>query len=150
RGVPRRRRRVHPDGPGCGRRGPRRRQAALLAALFALVTGVLVLLLLTSVAARTTVPNLRGLPRAGVVARPRRLPVRPAFSARYSDRASGIAIAQNPSAGTRVQDGSTVRVVVSKGPPPVRVPGLVGQASSPAENTLASRGLRYVVTPVPA
>jgi serine/threonine-protein kinase len=150
RGVQARRRRVHPGALRGGPRGPRRRQVALLATLFALVTTLLVLLLLTSVAARTTVPNLRGLPRAGVVARARRLHVRPAFSARYSARTSGIAIAQNPSAGTRVLDGSTVRVVVSKGPPPVRVPGLVGQASGAAENTLANSGLRYVVTLVPA
>jgi hypothetical protein len=105
---------------------------------------------LTSVAARTTVPNLRGLPRGGVEARARRLHVRPAFSARYSDSVRGIAIAQNPTAGTHVLDGSTVRVVVSKGPPPVRVPALVGQPSGSAENQLASVGLRYGATLVPA
>jgi hypothetical protein len=76
--------------------------------------------------------------------------VRPAFSARYSDRASGIAIAQDPVAGTRVLDGSTVRVIVSQGPPPVRVPALIGRPSGSAENLLASVGLRYAVTPVPS
>jgi hypothetical protein len=137
-------------GGRVGPRGPRRRQLALLATLFALIAGALVAFLLTDVAARTTVPDLRGLPRGGVEARARRLHVRPAFSARYSERASGIAIAQNPVAGTRVLDGSTVRVVVSKGPPPVRVPALIGRPSGSAENLLASVGLRYAVTPVPA
>jgi hypothetical protein len=132
-----------------GPRGPRRR-LALLATLFALIAGALVAFLLSNVAARTTVPDLRGLPRGGVEARARRLHVRPAFSARYSDRASGIAIAQTPVAGTRVLDGSTVRVVVSKGPPPVRVPAVIGRPSGSAENLLASVGLRYAVTPVPA
>jgi serine/threonine-protein kinase len=152
---------VLPDGPRSKRRarlgarhagppGPRRRQLALLVTLFALIAGALVAFLLSNVAARTTVPDLRGLPRGGVEARARRLHVRPAFSASYSDRASGISIAQNPVAGTRVLDGSTVRVVVSKGPPPVRVPGLIGRLSGSAENLLASVGLRYALTPVPA
>jgi serine/threonine-protein kinase len=150
RDGPRGKRRTRLGGRGVGRRGPRRRQLALLATLFALIAGALVAFLLTNVAARTTVPDLRGLPRGGVEARARRLHVRPAFSARYSERASGIAIAQNPVAGTRVLDGSTVRVVVSKGPPPVRVPALIGRPSGSAENLLASVGLRYALTPVPS
>jgi hypothetical protein len=76
--------------------------------------------------------------------------VRPTFSARYSERANGIAIAQKPVAGTRVLDGSTVRVVVSKGPPPVRVPAVVGESSGSAESVLGSTGLRYNVALVPA
>jgi hypothetical protein len=76
--------------------------------------------------------------------------VRPAFSARYSERASGIAIAQRPAAGTRVLDGSTVRVVVSEGPPPVRVPAVIGEPSGSAESALGSAGLRYNVALVPA
>jgi serine/threonine-protein kinase len=131
--------------------GPnRRRQLALLAALVALAAGALVALQLADVAASTTVPDLRGLPRGGVLARARRLHVRPAFSARYSERESGIAIAQRPAAGTRVLDGSTVRVVVSEGPPPVRVPAVVGEPSGSAEGALGSAGLRYSVTLVPA
>jgi serine/threonine-protein kinase len=150
RDVPRRKRRRRLGGRRVSPRRPRRRQVALLATLFALVAGALVAFLLTDVAARTTVPDLRGLPRGGVEARARRLHVRPAFSARYSDRASGIAIAQNPAAGTHVLDGATVRVVFSKGPPPVRVPALIGRPSGSAENLLASVRLRYAITPVPA
>jgi serine/threonine-protein kinase len=150
RDVPRRRRGMPRGGPRGSTRGPRRRRAAVPAALIVLAAAALAAFLLTNVAARTTVPNLRGLPRGGVEARARRLHVRPAFSARYSDSSTGIAIAQNPSAGTRVLDGSTVRVVVSKGPRPVRVPALVGQPSGSAESLLASVGLRYGVTLVPA
>jgi eukaryotic-like serine/threonine-protein kinase len=135
-------------GPGAGPN--RRRQLAMLAALAALAAGALVALQLADVAASTTVPDLRGLPRGGVLARARRMHVRPAFSARYSERASGIAIAQKPAAGTRVLDGSTVRVVVSEGPPPVRVPAVVGEPSGSAESALGSAGLRYNVTLVPA
>jgi eukaryotic-like serine/threonine-protein kinase len=148
--APRKRRRRRRGGGRAGTHGGRRRQVVLLVTLFALVAGALVAFLLTSVAASTTVPNLRGLPRGGVEARARRLHVRPAFSARYSDTASGIAIAQNPVAGTHVLDGSTVRVVVSRGPPPVSVPALVGRPSGSAEDVLASVGLRYGATLVPA
>jgi hypothetical protein len=118
--------------------------------MLALAAGALVVFELADVAASTTVPDLRGLPRGGVLARARRLHVRPAFSSRYSDRATGIAIAQNPAAGTRVIDGSTVRVVVSEGPPPVKVPRVVGESSGSAESRLSGARLRYRVALVPA
>jgi hypothetical protein len=49
-----------------------------------------------------------------------------------------------------VADGSIVRVLLSAGPPPVSVPGVVGQPSVSAESKLAAAGLRYGVTFVPA
>jgi PASTA domain-containing protein len=76
--------------------------------------------------------------------------VQPAFSARYANAATGIAVAQTPSAGTRVADGATVHVVLSAGPPPVKVPDVVGRPSAPAESALADAGLRYGVTLVGA
>jgi hypothetical protein len=106
--------------------------------------------LLTGAAARTTVPELRGIPRGGVEARARRTHVQPTFSTRYSEAASGIAVAQDPAPGTRITDGSTVSVVLSAGPPPVAVPDIVGQPSRSAERVLASTGLRYDVTLVAA
>jgi len=109
----------------------------------------LAIFLLAGASARTTVPELRGLPRGGVEARARRLHVQPAFVSHYSDAAMGIAIAQTPSAGARIADGSAVRVILSAGPPPVKVPGVVGQASASAESRLVSAGLRYGVSLVP-
>jgi hypothetical protein len=96
------------------------------------------------------VPELRGLPRDGVVARARRLDVRPAFSSRQSETAAGIAIAQRPSPGTRVTDGANVEVVLSSGPPPVSVPNVVGRPSGTAENAVTTAGLRYTTTLVAA
>lgn len=102
-------------GAGIHARGPRR--IALLAALLALGAGILAVILLgQAAAAHTSVPELRGLPREGVEARARHLHVRPAFSSSHSTRSAGIAIAQDPSSGTRVADGATVHVVLSSGP----------------------------------
>lgn len=147
-----------PGGPASastsGRRTdvpPRRpRRIALLVALLALGGGILAMVLLSEAAARTSVPDLRGLPRAGVNARARRLHVKPAFSTSHSSAALGMAIKQDPAPGTRVAKGSVVHVVLSSGPPPVSVPGVVGETSALAESRLSHAGLRYAVTLVAA
>jgi hypothetical protein len=142
---------ARPPSHRAGRTPPRRRRIALLAALLVLVGCVLAVVLITGGGARTTVPMLRGLPRGGVIARARRLHVQPAFSTRHSqDAAAGIAIAQDPSPGTRLGDGSTVNVVLSSGPPPVSVPGVVGRSSASAASLIANAGLRYSVAHVAA
>ena len=128
----------------------RRHVFAALAGLLLLAGGAIVAFVLSGERARTTVPELRRLPRGGVEARARRLHVRPAFSKQYSGVAEGIAIAQRPAAGARVLDGSTVRVMLSAGPPPVPVPDVVGQSAESAESMLTNAGLRYGVTVVAA
>jgi eukaryotic-like serine/threonine-protein kinase len=109
-----------PPAPSAGRsadtRAGRARRIVLLVALLALGGGVLAAILLTRAGARTSVPQLRGLPRAGVEARARRLHVRPAFSTSHSATAAGLAIAQDPAPGRRVSSGATVHVVLSSGP----------------------------------
>jgi serine/threonine protein kinase len=105
------------DRRGAGGQASRRRRLALAAALLGLGAGVLAVVLLgQAAAAHTSVPELRGLPRAGVQARARRLHMHTVFSTNHSPTAAGIAIAQNPSSGTRVSDGATVHVVLSSGP----------------------------------
>ncbi len=145
--------RESPQG-ATGRRGgagaQRRRRIAVPAALLLAIGGALALFLLTRAAPRTTVPELQGLPRGGVEARARRLHVRPVFAASHSETTAGIAIAQSPSAGARIAEESPVRVILSSGPPPVTVPGVVGQPSAAAESALASAGLRYAATLVAA
>lgn len=136
-------RRAAPDGR-------RRRLLAVLAAVLVIAAGVIAVLVLAASTAHTSVPSLRGLPRGGVEARARRMHVRPAFSTRYSQAPVGIALNQDPAAGTRVAEDSTVRVVLSAGPPPVRVPGVLGSSSSAAESTLANAGLRYALAFVAA
>ena len=139
-----------PPAPPPRRRGAlarvyRSRPIALVALILALLGGAVAAFVLGG-AARTKVPELRGLPRGGVEARARRLHLRPTFSTRYSAAAAGVAIAQNPAPGKQVAEGSIVRVLLSAGPPPVRVPAIVGQPSVSAESRLAAAGLRYRVT----
>jgi serine/threonine-protein kinase len=145
------------DGPGPPRRPPqgaggmrRRRSAVVLGSLLVVAACVVAAVLLSAGAARTTVPELRRLHRQGVEARARRLHLRPAFSIRYDETAKGLAIAQSPSPGTRVADGSTVHVVLSAGPPPVTIPSVVGESTATAESTIANAGLRYGATAVAA
>jgi serine/threonine-protein kinase len=49
--------------------------------------------------------------------------------------------ATNPSAGTELQVGSPVTVLVSSGPAPVRVPDVTGQSQTAAEATLTNASL---------
>jgi eukaryotic-like serine/threonine-protein kinase len=53
----------------------------------------------------------------------------------------GLVIATEPAAGTRLPVGSTVTVLVSSGPSPVRVPDTVGQTRTAAESALVTAEL---------
>jgi serine/threonine-protein kinase len=143
--MPRRPTAGQPAGHGRPRRG------LVLALLVLVAAGAAVSAVMLALgASRTTVPALRGLPRSGVEARARRLGLQPLFLRRYSSAPVGIAVAQVPSAGSRVGDGSAVRVVLSAGPRPVHVPNVVGISSTSAEAVLAASHLRYGLTPVVA
>jgi len=53
----------------------------------------------------------------------------------------GQVISQDPGAGTNVDPGASVDLVVSKGPAPVNVPGVEGLSQSAAQVTITSAGL---------
>ncbi len=135
------------EGPG---RVYRRRRLALGAAVLAAFAGALIAAMLASASGHTTVPDLRGLPRGGVQARAKRLDVHPAFLASYSESTPGIAIAQYPPAGSHVSSGSTVRVTLSAGPPPVSVPSVVGKGTQAAQEAISDAGLRFAASEVVA
>ena len=60
----------------------------------------------------------------------------------YSDSvAQGNVISQDPSAGTKVDAGTNVNIVVSLGSRPVSVPSVVGVSESNARQMIASAGL---------
>jgi beta-lactam-binding protein with PASTA domain len=67
-------------------------------------------------------------------------------SSKFSEKvADGRVISVSPSAGTRVDSGSNVALVVSKGPPPVVVPNLVDLPRRKAIAALAAVGLKAKV-----
>ena len=64
------------------------------------------------------------------------------FSEKVKD---GVVISVRPKAGTIVDSGSRVELVVSKGPPPVTVPNLIDMPRDRAVSTLRGLGLRVKV-----
>ncbi|MFX8766432.1 PASTA domain-containing protein, partial [Acinetobacter baumannii] len=54
------------------------------------------------------------------------------------DVASGLVVATEPGAGSRVDKKSTVTVLVSKGPQPHDIPALAGQPLATAQSAFAA------------
>jgi hypothetical protein len=127
----------------------RRRYLALLGAVIALLLAMLAAALLTSTKF-VRVPNLRGLTRAGVLAKVRVHDLRALFTTRYATAPPGSVIAQHPGYGARVSDGTRIRVVFSAGLPPVEVPQLVGEKASDAQAILGRLQLVPALAQVPA
>ena len=60
--------------------------------------------------------------------------------------AVGQVIRQSPDPGTKLQEGAKVTITVSKGPPPVTIPNLVGQPAADARATLKALGFKVKET----
>jgi serine/threonine-protein kinase len=87
-------------------------------------------------------PKVEGLSGAHAVARLRAAGFKPTTKTQPSATASqGIVIGTEPPAGTELQLGSAVSVLVSSGPLQVRVPNVVGQSRTAAEAALTNAGL---------
>jgi hypothetical protein len=129
----------------------RRRNLAALGAVFLLMAAMIVGALLLSGGGHVRVPGLTGLRRGQVLARTRRLALEPAFRHRYSTAPKGTVIAQRPRARQSVSQGTAVRVVLSAGPPPVKVPDVGGEAAAQAQASLTALGLhaRIITTIAP-
>jgi hypothetical protein len=59
---------------------------------------------------------------------------------------SGSVISENPAAGTMVQPGTAVALVISQGPQPVAVPNVVGATQAAAEGAITGAGLTFTET----
>jgi serine/threonine-protein kinase len=92
---------------------------------------------------RPTVPNVVNQPEgdARAAIQGEGLQVE-AGSSPSSTIAAGNVIEQNPAPGTEVEPGSTVRILISTGPEPVSVPGVVGVPRDEAVAILGDAGLR--------
>jgi beta-lactam-binding protein with PASTA domain len=86
--------------------------------------------------------NVEGLSAGEAVGKLRKAAFKPTTKTQSSATVSaGKVIGTNPPAGTLLQLGSPVTVLVSSGPEAVHVPDIVGQSLSSAEATLANAGL---------
>ena len=72
------------------------------------------------------------------------------FGEGYSTRPIGQIISQQPEAGRRVAPGSTLAVVISRGPQAITVPDVKGQGYAQAANQLAALGLVAARRDVPS
>jgi serine/threonine-protein kinase len=92
--------------------------------------------------ASAALPTVEGLSAAQATARLRKAGFKPATKTQPSTTiASGKVIGTDPPAGTELQLGSGVTVLVSSGPEVVHVPDVVGQSQRAAEATLTNAGL---------
>jgi serine/threonine-protein kinase len=69
----------------------------------------------------------------------------PSVSEEESSTAEGEVIRQSPSAGSEVEPGSTVAIVVSKGKKQAKVPNVIGKLRSEAVQAVREAGLKPTV-----
>jgi serine/threonine-protein kinase len=116
----------------------------------AISLGVLLLLLAAAAGAwfvlaqdeTTSVPAVEGLPADQAVERLEADGFRVALSTAASDAPAGTVFEQDPSAGSEVDEGSTVAIRVSGGPDTVAVPNAVGLPESEARDRLVDAGFQ--------
>ncbi len=88
------------------------------------------------------VVDVRGKPRKDAVATLQALGLKVSVTEEYDEKVeAGLVVSQDPKGGTTVFAGTTVTLVVSKGPPVVVVPDVVGESRADAARMLESRGL---------
>ena len=91
--------------------------------------------------ASVAAPGLVGLDEEAAATRAADLGLRLSIERQESDDVAGLVIAQRPAAGSFLSSGGSVRVVVSRGPPPVDVPAdLAGTAAADAQARLENAG----------
>jgi hypothetical protein len=124
-------------------------------AVFALVLGLLLALAVAAKVltgpATVLMPKLRGHGEGRIDSVLKPLHLEASFAHAYDDHAPpGAVVSQSPSPGTRVKEGSTIEVVLSRGPHPINVPSLTGDSSGAAAGQLKHIGLNAQVSYVPA
>jgi serine/threonine-protein kinase len=118
-----------------------------------LARGAPVTLFVSSGPPKTGVPNVVGIKAQPAVAQLRAAGFTSKLTTVAAKQPAGIVVAQTPAAGARAAKGATVTLKVSKGPPLVSVPSVVGQKQAAAQSTLTAAGLKpfvfHVASPEP-
>jgi beta-lactam-binding protein with PASTA domain len=95
-----------------------------------------------------TVPALVGLRIDGAVARLQQDGFKAQIARQSNARPAGVVFGQNPAATTKHDDGSTVRLLVSRGPSRARIPNGVGLGQVAARDRLVNAGFRVTAVEV--
>jgi eukaryotic-like serine/threonine-protein kinase len=94
---------------------------------------------------KVVVPSLVGQQATDATAALARLRLEPKLFYHQSDQPAGTVTATDPKFGTKVTEGTVVRVNVSKGVAPIAVPSVIGQTVEQATSTLQAAG--FAVAP---
>ena len=106
--------------------------------------GTRVRLFVSSGPEQVTIPDVTGVSREAAEAELRDEGLRVSVEERESDEPEDRVIQQNPSAGTRVDSGTRVTIVVSTGEEKVDVPNVEGLSPGDAARQLRAEGLSAV------
>ncbi|MDX6490190.1 MAG: eukaryotic-like serine/threonine-protein kinase, partial [Gaiellaceae bacterium] len=100
------------------------------------------------VTAKATVPKVVGIRYQSAVLQLKEAKLTSKLVRRAATKPRGIVIGQKPQAGATVPQGTPVTLVVSNGPPGVKMPDVVGLAAADAAKALQARNLRVTLKQV--
>src|SRR5829696_1189099 len=126
--------------PRPGRYAPRAVPAVVALLVVAVLVAAGLLAARSASGGTVAAPQLVGLTQDEAAARAAKAGLVAQVEQRDVDDPAGRVISQAPSAGAFLDDGGTVRLVVSRGPPPVVIPDVGGQPEDQATLTLAGAG----------
>ena len=128
----------------------RRRAAAALGLVIALLVAMVAAALVIGHTTYTRVPSVLHRARGGALAALRRAHLRATTHRAYALAAAGTVVGQAPHGHTRVARGTTVHLTISRGPAPVRVISFVHQSAADAQRSLHALKFRTTVREVRA
>ncbi len=106
--------------------------------------GTLITLFISSGPAKVTVPNVTGQNEASATSELASVGLKPDVTEQESDQDPGTVLSQSPPAGSKIEKGGTVAIVVAKAQTKVQVPGVIGQDQSSASSAISGAGLTVV------
>lgn len=89
---------------------------------------------------KAVVPDVKGLKESDAIAALKAARVQPLVFEIESNKPAGRVMAQDPKAGLKVEQGTKVRINVSRGPKPVAVPSVAGLTFADAQKVLQDDG----------
>ncbi len=116
---------------------------AIVVLLAVIMAGIVVLA--PGSQAETSVPNVVGTTKEVATSRITKAGLKVETVSRAGDDPAGVVMNQQPNAGVWSKDGSSIRLVVSKGPPAVLIPDV--SKLSVADATKALQDLGFTVSP---